>query len=142
MASSTAASAIFSTTELLEAILLHVYPLDIVMCERVRRSFRDCIAKSPELQVKLFLRPGHDASGNWKLEFPLAYGLISAASTEPATSADVLQTIHWHQVRTNGLTVDSAVLPTVRLCPLVVLSYPEATAIRWPTTASPKTYSS
>lgn len=51
-----ATNAVFGTNELLENILAGLVPADILRCQRVARSWRDCIEGSSPLQLKLFQR--------------------------------------------------------------------------------------
>nr|OQO20858.1 hypothetical protein B0A51_09278 [Rachicladosporium sp. CCFEE 5018] len=48
--------AVLGTTELLEAILLKLPMFDLFVFQRVSLRFRDCIAKSPRLQERMWLR--------------------------------------------------------------------------------------
>lgn len=57
-----AESRVFALPELLEAILLHLPLVDILLAQRVDRTFRDGIKASPALQKALFLRPDDDYS--------------------------------------------------------------------------------
>ena len=52
----TATSKVFATPELFEMILVDQPALDVLMCQRVNRTWRDIIAKSNTLQWKLFYR--------------------------------------------------------------------------------------
>ena len=51
----TTESRIFAIPELLENILLHLPERDLLLAQRVNRSFRDVITASVHLQRKLFL---------------------------------------------------------------------------------------
>ncbi|GIZ48477.1 hypothetical protein CKM354_001153600 [Cercospora kikuchii] len=55
-----AATTVFDTAELLEAILLQLPLVDILRAQRINRSFQDSIKKSPSLQRALFLKPYSD----------------------------------------------------------------------------------
>ncbi|KAI5363705.1 putative F-box domain-containing protein [Septoria linicola] len=55
-----AAAGVADVPELLEAILLHLALKDILLAQRVSRTFRDGINSSPTIQRALFLRPSHD----------------------------------------------------------------------------------
>lgn len=62
MQSSEATDLVFSNPELLESILCHVPPLDLLVLQRVSTTFHDLISTSPPLQRNLFMRP------DWTLE--------------------------------------------------------------------------
>lgn len=52
-----AANIVLSTPELLEVILIHLDPLDLLLrCQRVNHTFHNLITTSPSLTRKLFLR--------------------------------------------------------------------------------------
>lgn len=57
--------AVLLTTELLENILLHVPPKDLLLVQRVSRKWRDLIGKSVPLQEKLFFKPAKIAPNNY-----------------------------------------------------------------------------
>lgn len=57
---STAAAAVLSTPELLEAIILELPNTQVFLIQRVNKTFRDVIRGSPSLQKALFLRPTAD----------------------------------------------------------------------------------
>ncbi|CAK1366925.1 hypothetical protein CB0940_10286 [Cercospora beticola] len=55
-----AATAVFDTAELLEAILLQLPLADILRAQRIDRTFHDAIKKSPSVQRALFQKPCGD----------------------------------------------------------------------------------
>jgi hypothetical protein len=59
------ADIVFGTAELLEEVLRHLSPLDIVNCMRVSKSFHHCISASPFLQEQLCLRIPKQAREQW-----------------------------------------------------------------------------
>jgi hypothetical protein len=65
MASTTAASQVGSTTELIELILSDLPLLDIIAASAVNKTFRNVILNSPMLQRKLFLRPTNALPRYW-----------------------------------------------------------------------------
>ena len=52
-----AMSQVFSTTELLEYILLYLGTVDLLFCQQVNKKFRDTVRSSLKLERNLFLRP-------------------------------------------------------------------------------------
>ncbi|KAK0322498.1 hypothetical protein LTR82_006457 [Friedmanniomyces endolithicus] len=63
------ASQVLQLPELLELILLHLSQKDLLLSQRVSRTFRSTINHSPTLQRALFLAP------DWKLECAGPFGL-------------------------------------------------------------------
>ncbi|CAK1367333.1 unnamed protein product [Cercospora beticola] len=53
----TAVDAVFDTAELLEAILSELEPKDLLLSQRVSKTWKLAIAASRGLQEELFLRP-------------------------------------------------------------------------------------
>ena len=55
----TPAHSIFSILEILEQIISHLPPLEIIRCQRVNKTFQTLITSSPLLQYKAWLRNDH-----------------------------------------------------------------------------------
>lgn len=55
---------VFNTTELVEAILLHLHPKDILLSQRVCRKFQNTIQGSLHLRRALFLAPTPPTTDN------------------------------------------------------------------------------
>ncbi|KAK5169883.1 uncharacterized protein LTR77_005861 [Saxophila tyrrhenica] len=62
--SSPAVSAVFSTTELVEAVLEYLPILDLIRCKAVNRKFNDVVTqtKSKVIKQRLFLLPVSESS--------------------------------------------------------------------------------
>jgi len=61
-----AAGRVLSTYELLENILLHLPLRQILLSQRISKSFRDLVQRSPNLRRVLFLKPVSDDVVNFE----------------------------------------------------------------------------
>lgn len=55
--------------EILEAILLHLPPQDLLLCQRICRTFREMVSSSKRIRRALFLEPAHNSGKleTWRL---------------------------------------------------------------------------
>lgn len=65
MTKTTARDQVLGTTELLENILLHLTPFQVLVNQRVSRRFLDCITTSPAIQCKLFFKAATTSPKQW-----------------------------------------------------------------------------
>lgn len=81
----------FATTEVFEAILLHLPPQDILLVQRVHSHFRNVIKSSPAIQQKLFFAPVPETPGRTPELNPLLSALFPPffALNKPIDPADL-----------------------------------------------------
>lgn len=104
-----AASRVLTTAELLEQILLHLPAQDLIKISGVNPVFLDCIRRSPQAQVKLFLRPSGEPQQTWYMS--IWHGLSDYKQTLELT----------RNLGPDGLgteRLDSPLIMT-KLCPLL-----------------------
>lgn len=91
---------VFSTPELLEAILDQLPPRELLQAQRISRSFQSVIKTSPTLQQALYLRPAlAKTSGEWSIN-PLLRDLflpwlVIAENRWGMPSYDALGLLDW-----------------------------------------------
>ena len=123
----TAATKVFSITELLENILFHLPVLDLVKATGVSKIFRNVVQASLELQRKLFLSPSKYEAEYWCITTPrsddykgesLLYRMMPSgivdATLKAHLDAAAKDPYSWYQP-THDLKV-------VSICPMVELS--------------------
>ena len=73
-----AANKVLGTNELLEAILLCLPARDILLGQRVSRTWHDAVTRSPILQRALFLAPAHGETVRFVYGRPFPQGKSKA----------------------------------------------------------------
>jgi hypothetical protein len=111
---SSACSRVFSTTELLEAILSHLPPVHLLHAQLISRTFNTLITSSPKLQQLLFFRPS--STKEWIInpllrQHFLPWFVMPEEQWGPRRDYDVLKLMDWTKSPaslTAGLRVDAS----------------------------------